>query len=293
MLRRVSHSRSSGSSGIPTASLAALLGAFEVLDEDLVLAPAPGIGLAGSGPRTVPCAGIDGDGRVVIALRVRGPEAVLSAIDALAWCDARGDMLARRFAADPELAPCVVLVIDEPDVATIAALATLRSADLRVFELRSVHTAGGTEHDLAEIALGRADAVICTEGPWDDRLGPEARGFVDRVREGLVRIDPEAKLASAARSIVWRRGSAALVALRARHGVLEAEVSGERFDVSAAGDVDRVLEGAVRALFAADGGSLPAVKAGAPFPAVALMPTGPLLSADELAALQGDPSPGC
>ncbi|MCY2959344.1 MAG: hypothetical protein NTY35_04190 [Planctomycetota bacterium] len=279
--------RTEHSSALPTAALADMLGTFELRDEDVVLAPAPGIGLEGSGPRTAACAGIDGDGRVVLALRARGRESVLAAIDALAWCDARGDLLARRLGADPELAPYVVLIVDEPDAETVAALATLRTDDLRMFEVRSLHSARGTEQDLAEFSCARSDADPLRRPAWDERLGAEARGFVDRVRAGIGRIDPAANPAAAARAIVWRRGNATLVTLRAPHGRLEAEVSGERFDVAAEADVERVLEGAVRALLEAREAddADPGERAESPR---ALLPTGPLLSEDELAALRGE-----
>ncbi len=284
---RVSPARSSGAREISAASLAAALGAFVLRDEDLELAPAPGIGLAGSGPRAAACAGVDGDGRVVIALRARGPESVLAAIDALAWCDARGDLLARSFAADEGLAPCVVLIVDEPDAQTVAALATLRSDDLRVFEARTLRTARGIEQDLAEISGGRAEAAGIAGRSWDERLGAEARVLVDQVREGIVRIDPDARPAAAAQAIVWRRGNATLVSLRAPSGRLEAEVGGERFDVSAPGDVERVLEGAVRALMSDSNAGDDAGCEDRPRVRVPLMPTGPLLSGEELAALTG------
>lgn len=284
----MSPARSSGAGGISAATLASALGGFVLRDEELELAPAPGIGLAGSGPRAAACAGVDGDGRVVIALRARGPESVLAAIDALAWCDARGDLLARRFSADEGLAPCVVLIVDEPDAPTIAALATLRSDDLRVFEARTLRTARGIEQDLAEISGERAEAAGIAGRSWDERLGAEARGLVDRVREGIVRIDPDARAAVAAQAIVWRRGSATLVSLRAPQGRLEAEVGGERFGVSEPGDVERILEGVVRAWIADGPGENVAPPEEPPRARIPLMPTGPLLSGEELAALSGN-----
>lgn len=280
----MSQRRSQGAGEIPTAALAAALGAFEMRDEALVLSPAPGIGLAGSGPRTAACAGVDGEGRAVVALRASGSESVLAAIDALAWCDARGDLLARRVRASSELSPCVALIVDEPTPGTLAALATLRPDDLRVFELRTVSTSRGTETDLVEIRPARGETVGDAREAWDEGLDPASQALVERVRDGIARIDPDARPAFSARTILWRRGSSTLVALRTARDGLEAEVGGARFEFDESG-VERVLEHAVRALCT----GVDVDRDGAPCaePPIALMPTGPLLSEDELAMLRG------
>jgi len=270
------------------ADLARALGGFEVRDEDLVLEPAPRIGCAGDALRTARYAGVDGEGRAILALMGAGNEAVLLAIDALAWCDSHGDLLARRIAADESLPTCVVLVLEDPAEATLAALAVLRSNDLRVFVSRRVRSARSGSGDLVEIRRdARADSATFATA-WDADLDAEARRFVERVLAGLPRIDPEARAVAAPRSIVWRRGQVALIQLRSVCGRLEAEAGGERFAVAVEVDVERVLIGALRGYLGQSGDQNSAEDREVAAQRKALMPSGPLLSADELAALRGD-----
>jgi hypothetical protein len=288
MLARVTRSQRQASESISSAALSAVLGGFEVRDEEVVLDPAPGIGLAGSAPRTAVFAGVDGDGRAVIVVRARRQESVLAAIDALAWCDVRGDLLARGLGADAELAPCVALVVDELDEETLAALSTLREVGLRVFEARTVHSSRGTEHDLAEIERPGAELRADPHSTWPERLDEPRRALFDRVQEAMTRIDPDVRTATVGRAIVWRSGAAQLVELSAPRGTLEARVRGDHFELGGASDLERVVESAVRALSAAStpaDAHRPGATEAAP---VGLLPAGPLLSADEIAALSGD-----
>jgi len=283
----------SGSRSSELAELALALGGFEVRDEDLVLEPAPRIGCASGAPRTARYAGIDGEGRAILALVGAGDEAVLLAIDALAWCDSHGDLLARRIGADESLPTCVVLVLEAPVDETLSALAALRGEDLRVFVARHVRSARTDGGDLVEVPRGaRADSSVSAT-TWDDDLDPEARGLVERVLAALPRIDPDARAVTAARSIVWRRGQVALVQLRSSRGRLEAEAGGERFWIEGDDDVERVLSGALTSYLSLDASAEPdEVEDEADDRVVrgrtTLMPTGPLLSADELAVLRGD-----
>lgn len=270
-------------------ALAEALGGFELRDEQLVLDRAPGIALEAGAARIATCVGIDGDGRAALVVRGGGAESVLLAIDALAWCDARGDLLSRRLGASTDGGVRVVLIVDELDDATRDALATLRTADLRVFEVRTVRSARGSLSDLVEVDRSDDGAGATVHGAWDLRLEAPARELLEHVRTGVARIDPEATSAAAGRAIVWRSGAARLVELRAPRGRLEAHVRGERFDVVGVTDVERVLEGALLAL--SDSGEFGAAETcaeGAAPAHVDLMPRGPLLSADELAALRGD-----
>ncbi len=271
------------------ADLALALGGFDVRDEDLVLEPAPRIGCAPDAPRTARYVGVDGEGRAILALVGAGDEAVLLAIDALAWCDSHGDLLARRIRADESLATCVVLVLEDPTDATLSALAALRTSDLRVLVARHVRSARSGSGDLVEVRRGlRTDSTI-PGATWDADLDPAARGFVDRVLAGLPRIDPEARAVGAARSIVWRSGQVALVQLRASRGRLEAEAGGERFWIDGEGDVERVLSGALASYLALDPDAVDAAEEREiVHQRTSLMPSGPLLSADELAVLRGD-----
>ncbi len=274
---------------LPLDALAEALGGFELRDERLVLDRAPGIALEGGAARIASCVGIDGDGRAALVVRGTRAESVLLAIDALAWCDARGDLLARRLGARSDGGARVVLIVDEPDDATRDALATLRTADLRVFEARTLQSAQGSHSDLVEVYRPDAGAGATAGAAWESRLEASARALLEHVRAGVSRIDPEATSAAAGRAIVWRSGAARLVELRAPRGRLEAHVRGESFDVIAATDVERVLEGALLAL--SDSDELGAAQTGAEHVAPAhvdLLPRGPLLSADELAALRGD-----
>jgi hypothetical protein len=290
MLARVTRAQRPASESISSAALSAVLGGFEVRDEEVVLDPAPGIGLAGSGPRTAAFAGVDGDGRAVIVVRARRQESVLAAIDALAWCDARGDLLARGLGADAELAPCVALVVDDLDEETLAALSTLREVGLRVFEARTLRSSRGTEHDLAEIERPGSALRADSASTWPERLDEPSRELFDRVRLAMARIDPDVRTAVVGRAIVWRSGAAELVELSGTRGTLEARVRGDHFELGAASDLERLLESAVRALTAAStpaddprGGTGDATRLG-------LMPTGPLLSVEEIAALASDAS---
>ncbi len=268
-------------------ALAAALGGFELRDEDLVLDRAPGIGLAAGASRTALCAGLDGEGRGILVVRGGPREAVLLAIDALAWCDARRAALTRRLGADPELAACVAVVVDDPDAETLAALATLRAADLRVFEAQNVRSSRGVQLDLTEVVLRGPDGEPSTPEHWEGRLDGATRSLVERVRAGIARIDPDARSAASGRAIVWRSGSARLVELRTGAGKLEARIRGERFDLDPADGVERVLEGALRVYLDTDARNTGEDRGGGAED-VPLLPNGPLLSDDELAALRGD-----
>lgn len=281
----------SGSRSGELADLALVLGGFEVRDEDLVLEPAPRIGCASGVLRTARYAGIDGEGRAILALVGAGDEAVLLAIDALAWCDSHGDLLARRIEADESLSAGVVLVLEDPTDATLSALAALRPGDLRIFVARHVRSARRDGGDLVEVRREPTTDSSESGTAWDADLEPAARGLVERVLAGLPRIDPDARAVTAARSIVWRRGQVALVRLRSSRGRLEAEAGGERFWIDGDGDVERVLSGALTSYLALDAdATTDEDEAGVEVvrQRTALMPTGPLLSADELAVLRGD-----
>lgn len=280
--------RGDGVLSIDLAALRSALGEFEVRDEDLVLDPAPRIGRGDGAPRVALYAGIDGERRAVLAITGAGDEAVLLAIDALAWCDAHADLLARRIGAEVTLGTCVVLVLADPAEATLSALAALRSGDLRVFVARSLRSARQGGGDLVEVER-RSNADSGVQGAaWDQQLNSDARGLVERVLAGLPRIDPDARAVSGPRSIVWRHGQVALVQLRSAGGRLEVEADGECFAVEREPDVERVLSATLRGYLAVGAAPSETSELATAPPRTSLMPRGPLLSEDELAALRGD-----
>lgn len=289
-----------GSAADLEAALRSVLAGFVVRDEHLELAPAPGLGAPNGAPRRAQMAGVDGDGRATLVLLVEGEEAVLAAIDALSWSSTHVALLTRRIGSTPELAPCIVLVAPRFEARIVAALETLRVAGVRVFEARSARSAHGEDSAhwedsahgedsaLVEILGPRAAAEPPTEGEsWTATLEAGARELAQVAVRGLDRIDPTLRGTRGVRGIVWRRDGASLWTLRARGDRLEAEVQGARMPIDGPDDVERVLERALRAVL-----ELPEARGGEPSPrprraASALMPSGPLLSEAELAALRG------
>jgi len=283
-----------GSAADLETALRSVLPSFVVRDEHLELAPAPGLGAPGASPRRAQLAGVDGDGRATLVLLAEGEEAVLAAIDALSWSNAHAALLTRRIGSTPELAPCIVLVAPRFEARIVAALETLRVAGVRVFETRSACSAYGEDgaqredSALVEIAGPRAVADPQVEGEiWTAPLEAGARELAQVAARGLDRIDPTLRGTRGVRGIVWRRDGASLWTLRARGDRLEAEVQGDRMLIDGPDDIERVLERALRAVL-----ELPEERGTNPIlrprrAASSLMPSGPLLSEAELAALRG------
>ncbi|MBL8863498.1 MAG: hypothetical protein JNK02_16025 [Planctomycetes bacterium] len=288
-------SRSARRPAIDPQALVAALGGFEVLEEDLRLEPAPGLGREDGAPRVARLAGVDGEGRALLVLAEDGEEAVLAAVDALAWCDAQGELLVRRFGADAALAPGVVLIVSEPEPLLLAALAALRAEDLRVFTARRVRGARGDFSELVEVSRAAA-GTRAQPAAWDADLPEAARGFAAWIRAGMARIDEGLEPSTGPRGTIWRHGRGRLVALRASARGLEADIEGRRMPIADAEDVERLLALALRGYLAdgellrgPDPAQLPPAADRAPAAApVPLLPSGPLLSEDELAALRGE-----
>jgi hypothetical protein len=282
-------------------ALARALGGLEAREEQLELEPVLGIGRAPGAPRTAAVAGVDADGRAVLVLDATGDDAVLAALDALAWCDAHGDLLARRLGADEARAPCVVVVLAAPDPRVEAGLAALRPGDLRAFVARAVRGARGAAADLAEIALNGGDRRASPAEEAERALDEASRRLLARYADGVARIDPALRGGRAARARVWIDERGECARLRLDRGRLVAVAAGEEVDLRTEADVDRALEALLRGWLAGHDGRAAAVAA-APSarggsgaaagsdegPPAGLMPRGPLLSADELATLRGD-----
>jgi hypothetical protein len=125
---------------------------FEVVDRDLDLDRAPGIGLpqvAGSpvAVRRADLLGLDRRGRLVLVLLVDGAddETVLSALDAVAFAQQTRAIAAQHWRARGASAheePLVVLIARSFDPRRVAALSTLRANAVRLFELRSLRASG-------------------------------------------------------------------------------------------------------------------------------------------------------
>lgn len=277
-----------GSEADLETALSAVLNGFVARDEHVELAPAPGLGAPNAAPRRAHLAGVDRDGRAILVLLAEGEEAVLAAIDALVWSGAHAELLTRRLGSAPDLAPSVVLVAPRFEARIATALETLRAAGVRVFETRTVRNAPGEDTALVEILGSRAAAEPPPADPsWTEPLDAGARELAQVAMRGLDRVDPALRGTRSVRGIVWRRDGASLWTLRARGDRLEAEVQGTSMPIEGPDDVERVLERALRAVLEPPDAHAPRPAARPRRTGSALMPSGPLLSEAELAALRG------
>lgn len=291
MLAHVSEDRPELRADFERALCEALDG-FQLRDEEILLAGRPSGGPAEREPRRARSAGVIDDGRAVLVLRPGLHEGPLElvAIDALTWSEEYGEVLAQHLGADPARDVLVVLVVDAPDASLRAALRTLRDDRLLVLVERRVRSARGERLRLSSLDLRGRAIPTATEGVEDflARLAPPARAWAEAAARGVARIDPGLRGFVADSALVWRDPAGVRCVLRARGAEILGEADGVAGPIRGDDEVERFLERALRACCGTERlepAPRPASSEDAP---KALLPVGPLLSEDELAALRGD-----
>jgi len=273
-------------------ALRAALDGLEIRDEGILLDGAPSAGRAGEQPRRAVLAGVIDGGRAVLVTRPSredGP-VELAAIDALAWTEEYGDALAQRLGADRDQDVLVVLVVDPPDAGLRASLRTLRADRLLVLVERRLRSARGEDVRLTPLDLGGRSATSAPEGieGFLARLGAPVRGWAEAAARGVSRIDPELREHVAGTALIWRDADGVRCALRVHGADIVGEADGVGGPITGPDEVERFLERAVRTYRGPERPEAPARLQRPEDPPRALLPQGPLLSEDELAALRGD-----
>jgi len=273
-----------------------------VVDRELQLGPD---GPGGSRPAgVVDLAAIDGEGRLLLVCQVRGdgPEALLLALDALAFARANLPLLARHFQGaglDPELEPLAVLAAERFEPLLLRRLGGLDPTLLTCLEIRRLASRERTETYLVPVvpAAGAGEARTAAR-PADflQHLEPELRPLAERLLERLARLDEDLRATSSGRQLRFALDGEPICVLQAQGDALEARVvpDGGTFRIGSAADADAFLEEALQRtldLFEPRerGGSLlaPPERAGVREAAFdPLVPSGAILTPEEIEAFR-------
>jgi len=239
----------------PSGVLAALeagvgeaLPGLEILDRDLVFDQVGRADLAA----------VDALGRLVLVL-VAGEDpdqAVLDALDLLAYARTNTSLLARHFGSrrsDPGLEPRVVVVDPACDERLAVRLGALSSAGVEVFGVRTLRSAAGERAYL--VATGRESAAATGEGgirAFLDALPLPLQEVGEELTQRMSRLDEELLATGDAGSLVWRLHGEVLARFACSGDHLTASVAPHHLPaaVRRSADVDGVLEEALARLVA-------------------------------------------
>jgi hypothetical protein len=182
------------------AGLEEALPGLSVLDRELEL----------EGGGHAELAGVDDLGRLVLVIVAQDDagQAVLDALDTLAWAQRHADVLARHLGsplARPELEPRVIVIAPAPDERLVVRLATLGASGIRAFGVQTVRSAGSERAYLVPLALaGAGPRRASPETLFLEGLAPELRAAARALLERMERLDDELVPAYDHGAILWR-----------------------------------------------------------------------------------------
>lgn len=228
-------------------------------------------------------AGIDRDGRIVVVRvlvdEAREPLGPLHA--ALAWTRNSARRLAHSHAAaDREREPLLVIVAVGASDALRDALDVLRAADVAAFELREMNARAGRDAWLVPIGSARPLAAEppLTVDAWLETLERSARVLASSLLARIARVDPEIQVVARRRGLEWSLDGRGLLEVGLDRARLAAHSGADVVVLASEADVESALDLALDRYLAATASET------GPELAPSLLPTGPLLSAEELAA---------
>jgi hypothetical protein len=218
----------------------------EVVDRDLVLGR----------DRRVPLIVADGEGRLVLvlALEKAGDEALILALDALAFARTYRAALARHCESRgvrADLEPSVWIVARDIEEPVRARLEALVSPRVRLFELVRIESRRGAAEYLSEVALAAAPSGAA--GPvvppsFLDGLALDVRPLGETILQRAARLDEDLETAQTGQALAWRVRGDVLGGMEAENGTLRGSITGGegRTPIDSPADAERFLDGLVQ-----------------------------------------------